>query len=624
MEAPDELIFTQNETNPARFPDIITPATHFKDAFHEYIIHDREEALSGTCGTKAAAVYRLQLAPGEARTLSGRLSPDPTATFNARAVSEIFDTRIKEADAFYAALPLAEDHVEYASIRRAALAGLIWNKQWYHYWVDRWMKGDADLVIAPERAQLKRNKHWQHVYNDDVLLMPDSWEYPWFAVWDSAFHSVTLAIMDPATAKRQLDRYTREWFMHPNGQLPAYEWAFGDVNPPVHGWATWTVYQMEKRATGVGDTRFLEGVFHKLLMNFTWWCNRKDVDSRNLFEGGFLGMDNIGVFDRSKPVPGGGQLEQSDGTSWMAMYALNLLAIAWELALKESAYEGIASKFFEHFLTITHAIYDGAGEGHGGLWCEEDGFFYDQILREDGHREPVKLRSMVGLIPLLAVELLEHDTIEALPEFERRMQWFFDNRPDLASNVTCMYSQDGKRNCLLAVVGIDRLERILTRLLDEDEFLSPYGIRSMSRMHQEHPVEGVHYEPGESASPLFGGNSNWRGPIWFPVNYLLIQALRRYGDFLGDSFTVECPTRSGTHKTLCEVADDLSRRLIALFVREGDQRPAQTGRFADDPDWRELHLFHEFFHGETGAGHGASHQTGWTALVANLIAELTR
>jgi hypothetical protein len=619
-----EIIFTDNETNPARFQKIRTPATHFKDAFHEYLIHGNPQALSGDTGTKVAAVYRCTLNPGETRSMCARLSPEIQEAFDAHEVRAVMDARIAEADAFFATLPASGNH---AAIHRAALAGLIWNKQWYHYWVDRWIKGDEDLVgIPPERALLHRNRHWQHVYNDDVLLMPDSWEYPWFAVWDSAFHSVTLAVIDGSTAKRQLDRYTREWFMHPNGQLPAYEWEFGDVNPPVHGWATWAVYTMEKQASedGKGDTEFLERIFHKLLMNFTWWCNRKDVDNRNLFEGGFLGMDNIGVFDRSKPVPGGGILEQSDGTSWMAMYSLNLLAMSWELAQVNAAYEGIASKFFEHFLTITHAIYNGSGKGEG-LWCEDDGFFHDQIQRENGHRDPVKLRSMVGLIPLLAVELLEHDTIEALPDFHRRMQWFFDNRPDLAGNISCLYSPDGKRNCLLAVVGIDKLERILTRMLDEKEFLSPYGVRSMSKYHLEHPVEGVHYEPGESASPLFGGNSNWRGPIWFPVNYLLIQALRRYGDFLGDSFRIECPTGSGNAMTLCEVADEISRRLIRLFeLNDHQQRPAQTGRFAEDPDWRDLHLFHEFFHGETGEGLGAAHQTGWTALVANLIEELER
>ena len=459
--------------------------------------------------------------------------------------------------------------------------------------------------------------------------MPDKWEYPWYAAWDLAFHTVPLALVDPDFAKEQLTLLLREWYMHPNGQLPAYEWAFGDVNPPVHAWAVWRVYKIEKKRRGVGDRVFLARAFHKLLLNFTWWVNRKDAEGNNVFEGGFLGLDNIGVFDRSRPLPTGGHLEQSDGTSWMAMYSLNLLAIAMELASEDPAYEDVASKFWEHFIYIAHAMTNLGSDGFE-LWNDEDGFFYDVLHLPDGTRHPLKVRSMVGLIPLFAVETLEPDVLEKLPGFSKRLDWFIAHRPDLTANVACMRTPGHGARRLLAVVDATRLERVLRVMLDEGEFLSPYGIRALSRRHRDEPyrlnVDGIEhrvdYEPAESTSGLFGGNSNWRGPIWFPVNYLLIESLQKFHHYLGDSFTVECPTGSGHRLTLAEVAAELSRRLSSIFLPAGDGRRPVFGdvdRFQRDPHWRDYIPFHEYFNGDDGSGVGASHQTGWTGLVAKLL-----
>jgi hypothetical protein len=514
-------------------------------------------------------------------------------------------------------------------VMRQAFAGLLWSKQFYHYVVRDWLQGDP-LQPPPPPARINgRNAEWQQLYNADVISMPDKWEYPWYAAWDLAFHTVPLALVDADFAKEQLTLLLREWYMHPNGQLPAYEWAFGDVNPPVHAWAVWRVYKVEKKRRGVGDRVFLARAFHKLLLNFTWWVNRKDAEGNNVFEGGFLGLDNIGVFDRSRPLPMGGRLEQSDGTSWMAMYSLNLLAIAMELASEDPAYEDVASKFWEHFIYIAYAMTNLGSDGFE-LWNDVDGFFYDVLHLPDGTRYPLKVRSMVGLIPLFAVETLEPEMLEKLPGFAKRLEWFIDHRPDLTTRVACMRTPGRHARRLLAVVDATRLERVLRVMLDEREFLSQYGIRALSRRHRDEPyrlnVDGVEhrvdYEAAESTSGLFGGNSNWRGPIWFPVNYLIIESLQKFHHYLGDSFTVEFPTGSGRRLTLAEVAAELSRRLSSIFLRGDDGRRPVFGeveRFQRDPQWNGYIPFYEYFHGDHGSGVGASHQTGWTGLVAKLL-----
>jgi hypothetical protein len=557
---------------------------------------------------------RLVLTDGAARTF---------ASFD-----ETFEKRRAEADEFYEDLApegLSEDA---KLVQRQAFAGLLWSKQFYYYDLARWLKGDPEGPTPPSSRLSGRNHDWTHLYNADVVSMPDKWEYPWYAAWDLAFHCVPLALVDPDFAKEQLTLLLREWYMHPNGQLPAYEWAFGDVNPPVHAWAAWRVYKIEKKKTGKADRVFLEKVFQKLLLNFTWWVNRKDAEGKNIFQGGFLGLDNIGVFDRSAKLPTGGHLEQSDGTSWMGMYCLNMLTIALELSKENHAYEDVASKFFEHFVYICRAMNNIAGEGIE-LWNNEDGFFYD-VLHVDGTKPlPLKIRSMVGLIPLFAVETLDSEVIDALPGFKRRLQWFLDNRPELRAHVETRTSGEGVQR-FLSLVNRDRLRRVLGYLLDEKEFLSPYGIRAVSRVHKEKPyvLEAggaeyrVDYEPAESSTGLFGGNSNWRGPIWFPVNYLIIESLQKFGYYLGDSYKVECPTGSGSMAPLDDVAAELSRRMIAIFLRGADgRRPCFGGAdlFQKDSRWNDLVLFHEYFHGDNGAGIGASHQTGWTGLVAKLI-----
>ncbi|MBI3781636.1 MAG: glucosidase, partial [candidate division NC10 bacterium] len=541
----------------------------------------------------------------------------------------VFRERQREADEFYATrIPqtLSDDA---RTVMRQAFAGLLWSKQFYYYDVGRWLKGDPAGPEPPAERLHGRNHEWTHLYNADVISMPDKWEYPWYAAWDLAFHCIPLALVDSDFAKEQLVLMLREWYMHPNGQLPAYEWAFGDVNPPVHAWAAWRVYKIDKKRCGTGDRKFLERVFHKLMLNFTWWVNRKDAEGMNVFQGGFLGLDNIGVFDRSAPLPTGGHLEQSDGTSWMAMYALNLLAIALELAREDPAYEDVASKFWEHFFYISHAM-NHHGQDGIEMWDEADGFYYDVLHLPDGQHFFMKVRSMVGLIPLFAVETMEPELLDRMPSFKRRLEWFIDNRPDLITNCACMRTrgQGGRR--LISIVDPDRLRRILKVMLDEREFLSPYGIRALSRYHHDHPytlsVNGmehrVDYEPAESSIGLFGGNSNWRGPIWFPVNYLIIESLQKFHYYLGDDYKVECPTGSGQMMTLWQVAGELSRRLTRIFLRGPDgQRPVygSTEKFQQDPHWRDLLLFYEYFHGDNGAGIGASHQTGWTGLVAKLI-----
>ena len=625
-----ELLFTENETNNRRLFGAGNATRWVKDGINDFIVHGAVEAVNPErVGTKVAAHYQVSLAPGESTRLRLRLSDVRPSSGVGHDFERVFDARRREADEFYATVIPRGLSTDQANVMRQALAGLLWSKQFYHYVVKDWLNGDPGLPQPPAERMGGRNREWTQLYNADVISMPDKWEYPWYAAWDLAFHCVPLALVDAEFAKEQLTLLLREWYMHPNGQLPAYEWAFGDVNPPVHAWAAWRVYKIDKKRRGTGDIQFLARVFHKLLLNFTWWVNRKDAEGMNVFQGGFLGLDNIGVFDRSAPLPTGGHLEQSDGTSWMAMYTLNLLAIATELARHDPAYEDVASKFWEHFLYIAHAMTNRGSDGLA-LWDAEDGFFYDVLHLPNGERRPLKVRSMVGLIPLFAVETLEPDLLSALAGFRRRLEWFIDNRRDLTANVACMRTEGQGDRRLLSIVNADQLRSILSVMLDEREFLSPYGIRALSRVHKEQPflfhVDGhehrVDYEPGESSTGLFGGNSNWRGPIWFPVNYLIIESLQKFHHYLGDDFTVECPTGSGRLMNLWQVAEELSRRLSAIFLRDGSGRRPVFGRtevFQQDPYWRDLILFHEYFNGDDGSAVGASHQTGWTGLVAKLL-----
>ena len=633
-EGSPELLFTENETNYRRLYGGENGSPYVKDGINDYIVHGVKEAVNPErVGTKVAAHYPLTIAPGKTVTVRLRFTDTEIPATGEKpfgtAFDQIFGERQREAEEFYATLIPRDLSPDARSVMRQALAGLLWSKQFYHYVVKDWLEGDPAFPPAPAERKRGRNHEWTHLYNADVISMPDKWEYPWYAAWDLAFHCVPLALVDPDFAKEQLALMLREWYMHPNGQLPAYEWAFGDVNPPVHAWAAWRVYKIEKKRRGKGDREFLQKVFHKLLLNFTWWVNRKDAEGKNVFQGGFLGLDNIGVFDRSAPLPTGGHIEQSDGTSWMGMYCLNLLAIALELAREDPAYEDVASKFWEHFVYIAHAMNSRGGEDIE-LWDEEDGFYYDVLHLPDGQHFPLKVRSMVGLIPLFAVQTLEPKLLNRLPGFKRRLEWFIDHRPELIQNVACMRTPGQEERRLLSVVTPERLRRVLKFMLDEREFLSPYGIRALSRFHRDHPytctVQGmqhrVDYEPAESSTGLFGGNSNWRGPIWFPVNYLIIESLQKLHYYLGDDYKVECPTGSGRMATLWEVAGEISRRLTRIFLRTADgRRPVHggSGKFQTDPHWRDLVLFYEYFHGDTGAGVGAGHQTGWTGLVAKLL-----
>jgi hypothetical protein len=629
-----ELLFTENETNKRRLYGVENDTRYVKDGINEYIVHGAKDAVNPDhVGTKAAAHYPLTIGPGGSVMVRLRLTDSETPSVSGDPFGADFDRifveRQREADEFYAPIIPGNLSPDARNVMRQSFGGLLWSKQFYHYDVSRWLKGDPAGPEPPAERLRGRNREWPHLYNADVISMPDKWEYPWYAAWDLAFHCIPLALVDSEFAKEQLLLMLREWYMHPNGQLPAYEWAFGDVNPPVHAWAAWRVYKVEKKRRGRGDRKFLERVFHKLLLNFTWWVNRKDAEGKNVFQGGFLGLDNIGVFDRSAPLPTGGHIEQSDGTSWMGMYCLNMLAIALELAQDDPAYEDVASKFFEHFVYISRALNNIAGEGIE-LWNAEDGFYYDVLHLPDGRPFPLKIRSMVGLIPLFAIEALVSDVVDTLPGFKRRMQWFIENRPELGEYVETQTTPDLRVRRILSLVNPKRLRQVLRYLLDEAEFLSPHGVRALSRVHREHPytlsVNGmehrVDYEPAESSTGLFGGNSNWRGPIWFPVNYLIIESLQKFHYYLGNDYKVECPTGSGRMMTLWEVAGEISRRLTRIFLRGPDDRRAVYGAietFQRDPHWRDLILFHEYFHGDTGAGIGASHQTGWTGLVAKLI-----
>jgi hypothetical protein len=631
------LWFTENETNVQRLfgqPN----SGPVKDAFHEHLIEKLDNVLSpDSTGTKVAVCYRLEIGPGETRQLRLRLA---TAQLEldeplGESFDELFGRRLSDADAFYDAHLPARQTEDERRVTRQAHAGLFWTKQFYHFAVAEWLEGDSELPPPPADRREGRNADWPHLFNRDVISMPDKWEYPWYAAWDLAFHMLPMAQLDPEFAKQQLVLLLREWYMHPNGQIPAYEFCFSDVNPPVHAWACWRVYKISA-ARGCRDTLFLKRVFQKLIINFTWWVNRKDVRGKHIFSGGFLGLDNIGVFDRSKPLPTGGHLEQADGTAWMAFYSATMLSMALELAKSDPAHEDVASKFFEHFVAIVDAMNCLA---QSGLWHEEDGFYYDVLLAH-GNTIPLRIRSMVGIIPLLAVEVLEADDIQQLSGFRKRLEWFLNHRQDLAHHIAYLdadphdpESTHGHR--LLAVPSRERLVRALRYVLDENEFLSPYGVRSMSRFHHDHPYSfwaggeehRVAYSPGESTSYLFGGNSNWRGPIWFPVNYLLIESLEKYHYFYGDTLRVECPTGSGNWLTLGEVAEELSRRLTRIFLEDSSgYRPCHGAecRFGDDPHWRNLVMFHEYFHGDDGHGLGASHQTGWTALVARLLEDQAR
>jgi hypothetical protein len=628
FESPSALVFCENETNYARLYGT-AGAPHPKDAIGDYVVSGAKDAVNpAERGTKCAAHYRLGIAPGAEVSLRGRLVrgevQGPFESFDAE-----FERLRGEADEFYAEVQADLQDPDARLVQRQALAGMIWSKQFYNYDLRAWLAGDPGQPPPPASRLRGRNVDWDHLVNDDVISMPDKWEYPWYAAWDLAFHCLPLALVDPEFAKQQLVLLTREWYMHPNGQLPAYEWAFGDVNPPVHAWAAFRVFQIDRRNRGdAGDLAFLERIFHKLMLNFTWWVNRKDAEGRNIFQGGFLGLDNIGLFDRSKPLPTGGFINQSDGTAWMAMFSLNLMRIALELAEHNPVYEDIASKFFEHFLHIAEAMTK-IGPDSVGLWDESDEFFYD-VLSVEGQSIPLRIRSMVGLIPLFAVEVLDPAHFEALPGFNRRLRWFLEHRPDLANLVSRWQETATGERHLLSLLRGHRMKRLLARVLDESEFLSDYGVRALSRAHLEEPYvlafDGqrhvVSYAPGDSETGVFGGNSNWRGPIWMPLNYLLVESLQKFHHYYGDDFKVECPTGSGRFLSLLEIADELSARLTRLFLKGEDGRRPCVGphsKLSDDPHFRDHLVFHEFFHGDSGRGLGAAHQTGWTGLVAKLL-----
>jgi hypothetical protein len=630
-----EILFCDNDTNVRRLFGMNDAPGYFKDAFHEYIVHGNQAAVNPeNSGTKTGALYKLTIPAGGSKQIRLRLAK----TDNQKPFSDfdsIFAQRISEADAFYAELQNGISSDDERNVQRQAFAGMIWSKQFYNYEVRTWLQGDPAQPPPPAERKQGRNHDWPNINNAHVMSMPDKWEFSWYAAWDLAFHCIPLALVDAEFAKHQLVLLTREWYMHSNGQLPAYEWAFDDANPPVHAWATWRVFQMDRnqrRETNPhdkGDLEFLERVYHKLLINFTWWVNRKDAQGRNIFQGGFLGLDNIGVFDRSSPLPNGGQINQADGTSWMAMYCLNLLRIALELAQHNKVYEDIATKFFQHFLDIAAAI-NGAEDGALGLWDHEDEFYYDHLCLPDGENTPMRIRSMVGLIPLFAVEVLEPALMKKLPNFAGRMEWYLNHRPDLAKLVSRWQECGSGERHLLSLLRGHRMKCLLRRMLDETEFLSDHGVRALSKIYEQNPyhievggmTHEVEYWPAESRSGLFGGNSNWRGPVWMPMNFLIIESLQKFHHYYGNDFKVECPTGSGKFMTINDVACELSQRLARLFLKGKDgQRPVLKyhPKLATDPHFKDYILFHEYFHGDNGRGVGASHQTGWTGLVAKLL-----
>jgi hypothetical protein len=624
-------LFCDNETNSRRLWGDQAPG-FFKDGINDRVIAGDAGAVNPEgVGTKAAFWFERVVPAGGSTELKLRLTAehdvDPFRRFD-----KTFAARIAEADEFYAGIQQGMPGTDARAVQRQAFAGMIWSKQYFYYDVPEWLNGDSAHPAPPASRKHGRNRDWAHLNNADIISMPDKWEYPWYAAWDLAFHTIPLAHLDPEFAKEQLVLLTREWYMHPNGQMPAYEWAFGDVNPPVHAWATWRVYQIDRKLSGKADREFLERVFHKLMLNFTWWVNRKDAEGRNVFQGGFLGLDNIGVFDRSAQLPTGGHIDQADGTSWMAMYALNLMRIALELAQDNKVYEDVATKFLEHFLHIAEAMAHIGQNGNAGvgLWDDEDKFFYDVLHLPDGAMTPLKVRSMVGLIPLFAVETLEPELLEKVPEFKRRLEWFLAYRPDLAALVSHWNEPGRGKRRLLSLLRGHRMKKILRRLLDETEFLSPYGVRALSKAHETQPyvyhLHGmdlkVDYQPGESNTYAFGGNSNWRGPIWMPVNFLIIESLQKFHHYYGDDFKVECPVGSGRFVTIDEAANELAQRLTKIFLMDDHgNRPvfAQHPKMQRDPHFRDHVLFYEYFHGDTGRGVGASHQTGWTGLIAKLL-----
>jgi len=631
VQTPTTLLFTENETNVRRIFGQPNPQPYVKDAFHQYVVHGNSAAVNpAQMGTKAAALYVLDIAAGDTARIRLRLTQsDPLSDPLGESFSAVLAKRKAEADEYYARIspyPLSD---EGRLVQRQAFAGMLWCKQYYNYVVYRWLAGDPAMPPPPPQRERGRNRTWKHLEADDVMSMPDNWEYPWFALWDTAFHCITLALIDPVFAKRQLDLLTREWYMHPNGHMPAYEWNFNDANPPVHAWAAFRVYKIEQKMFGVTDRMFLERVFQKLLLNFTWWCNRKDAEGNNVFQGGFLGLDNIGPFDRNAVLRTRSRVDQADATSWMGVYCLSMLTIAVELAQQNPVYEDIATKFFEHFVYIADAI-NGTGDGAIGLWDDATGFYYDALAVDGKPPQPLLVRSMVGLIPLMAVATAEEVEFSTLPNFARRVRWFFRNRPDLHAFAANLGTKSVRGKRLLSIVDEDKLRLILSKMLDESEFLSDHGIRSLSKYHQQHPYEvridgDVHmvdYEPGESTTPVFGGNSNWRGPVWFPSNYMIIEALQRFHYYYGDDFKVECPTGSGKLMNLWDVATELSHRLINLFLPGQDGRRPMLGdseKLQRDPNFRELLVFPEYFNGDSGYGLGAMHQTGWTGLVAKLL-----
>ncbi|HKA58846.1 MAG TPA: hypothetical protein VKD28_09545, partial [Gemmatimonadales bacterium] len=602
-----------------------------KDAFHEYVIGGRAETVNpARVGSKAAAHYVFSVDAGKTVVVRIRLrAGDPMAGPFGPEFDAVFERRKQEADAFYRRITPFDIPADMRNVQRQAFAGMLWSKQYYRYLVEHWLTGDPAEPTPPPSRWNGRNHDWWHLAAADVLSLPDKWEYPWFAAWDLAFHTIPFAMIDPDFAKSQLILLTRPWYMHPNGQIPAYEWAFSDVNPPVHAWAAIRVYQIEEKFYGRTDREFLERVFQKLLLNFTWWVNRKDAAGNNIFEGGFLGLDNISVFDRTSGLPSGGYLEQADGTSWMGMYCLNLLGLALELAKKDPVYEDAATKFFEHFVYIGSAINHRTARSLG-LWNEEDGFYYDVLRLPDGRTSPVRAKTISGLIPIFAVAVAEREDIEGFGDFAKRVRWFAKYRPELLQGLGHIMQRGVQDRVRLAIVGTDKLSRILAPVLDSDAMLSEHGVRSVSRYYRDHPfvftVDGdqftLDYEPAESHTTMFGGNSNWRGPVWFPLNYLLIEALQKHDAVLGETFKIECPTGSGHETTLWGVTTELTHRLITLFTRNADGRRPVNGcreKFQSDPYWRDLIPFHEYFHGDTGEGLGASHQTGWTGVVAKLI-----
>jgi hypothetical protein len=627
----DEVLFTENETNTRRFGMPSGATAYFKDAFHEYVVNGKRDAVNpANTGTKAGVRFHRTVQPGATVAIdlrltavsNGKLLQTPFATFD-----KVLNQRKDEADEFYETVLGESLTPDQKLVARQAFAGLLWSKQFFHYVVSEWLEGDPGQPAPPQRRQ-GRNHDWTHLHNQDVISMPDKWEFPWFASWDLGFHCIPLSYIDPSFAKEQILLMLREWYMHPNGQIPAYEWDFGDVNPPVLPLAARAVFEIERAQTGVADYEFLERVFQKMLLNFTWWVNRKDALGRNIFQGGFLGMDNIGAFDRGK-LPPGYLLGQADGTSWMAAFAKSMLSNALLLAERNPTYQDLASKFWEHFIYIANSLVNHTDPSRS-LWNEQDGFFYDNLISPKGEFMPIRARTMVGFSPIFAASAAPAALFERNAAFERRRQWFIKNRADLVHNVSTMVTPGVNNTLLLSFVRPDQLKRMLHYMLDENEFLSPYGIRAVSRFHKEHPlilnIEGqehrLDYEPGESQTNLFGGNSNWRGPIWFPVNFLILFSLRQYHLYLGEDFKVECPTGSGKMMNLHQVAGEIATRLSRIFLLDAQKQRAVFGGkalFNQDPNWRDLIPFHEYFHGDSGRGCGASHQTGWTGLVSTLL-----